>query len=61
MNEVTTTATAIYHHIDSQRGAYAAAKRAKSDATRAYWLAIVAREALAAVALIEKETGEEIL
>lgn len=52
---------AIYQHIDSQRGAYAAAKRARSDESRAYWLAIVAREALAAVALIEKETGEEIL
>jgi hypothetical protein len=48
---------AIYQHIDSQRGAYAAAKRAKSDATRAYWLAIVQREAAIVAALIEKELG----
>jgi len=46
----------IWQHIDSQRGAYAAAKRAKSDATRAHWLAIVAREAAIVAALIEGET-----
>lgn len=46
----------IWQHIDAQRGAYAAATRARSDATRAYWLAIVAREAAAVAALIQGES-----
>ena len=43
----------IWKHIEGQRGAYAAAKRAKTDDARAYWLGILAREAASVTALIE--------
>ena len=53
-----------WRHLESARGAYAAASRAKSSESRAYWLAIAAtasRQAAAAfdVAMIDaQEAGK---
>jgi hypothetical protein len=53
-----------WRHLESARGAYAAASRAKSSESRAHWLAIAAnasRQAAAAfdVAMIEtREAGK---